>query len=72
MTEEDEERLLDLCKREIYARKLGANYEHAMEDRVWWAELKHNVPEEFDRVIKRARQVYGYDTFKDPQLRRTS
>lgn len=65
MTEEDEERLLDLCKREIYARKLGANYEHTMEDRQWWANLKHNVPEEFARVVRHAKKIYGYDEWQE-------
>lgn len=61
MNEADRERLMELCKREIYAQMLGADYQHDDEDKRWWQNLKHQCEEEFDRVVKWARREYGYE-----------
>lgn len=64
MSEEDRERLMELCKREIYAYMLGADYQHDDEDKRWWINLKHACPEEFSRVVKLAKREYGYDDWR--------
>ena len=59
MTEEDRERLLDLVRREMYAAKLGTTYDHSEEDMSWWAALRMQGREEFDKVVVEGRAMYG-------------
>ena len=65
MTEEDRERLLELCKNEIYAEMLGASYKHTDEDLKWWQDLKHQNPDEFEFVIRHAKEKYGWYRWKE-------
>jgi hypothetical protein len=64
MSEEDSERLLELCKNEIYAQMLGAPYEHTKEDRVWWNDLKYQNPDEFEFLVRHAKEKYGWYRWK--------
>ena len=64
MSEEDSERLLELAKNEIYAQMLGTLYEHTKEDRVWWNDLKHQNPDEFEFLIRHAKEKYGWYRWK--------
>ena len=59
MSEEDSERLLELAKHEIYAQMLGAPYEHTQEDLRWWNDLKHQNPDEFEFLVRKAKEKYG-------------
>lgn len=72
MNEADRERLLDLCKREIYAKKLGVDYTHDDEDQKWWHNLKHQDRDEFEVVKRHAMVIYGYHEWaKAEKLRRS-
>ena len=73
MNDEDRERLLDLCRREIYAKKLGVEYTHDAEDKVWWVNLKQQNEDEFNIVKKYAMVIYGYYEWVEAEkLRRKS
>ena len=64
MSEEDSERLLELAKNEIYAQMLGTLYEHTKEDREWWNDLKHQNPDEFEFLVRHAKEKYGWYRWK--------
>jgi hypothetical protein len=64
MSDEDRERLMELCRKEIYAQMLGADYKHDEEDQRWWQNLKQTHEIEFDWVIRAAKREYGYDDWK--------
>lgn len=65
MTEEDRERLLELCKNEIYAEMLGTFYKHTQEDLKWWQDLKYQNEDEFEFVIRHAKEKYGWYRWKE-------
>lgn len=65
MSDEDREKLMELCKKEIYAEKLGAKYVHSKEDRQWWVNLKHQCEDEYDRVINCALREYKHGVWKE-------
>ena len=64
MSEEDSERLLELAKNEIYAQMLGAPYKHTDEDLRWWNDLKHQNPDEFEFLVRHAKEKYGWYRWK--------
>lgn len=72
MNEEDRERLLDLVRREMYAQKLGTFYNHSEEDMLWWAELRMVHRREFDAVVLKGREMYGFYEDEAEELRSPS
>ncbi len=47
MRDEDKARLIEILKRELIGVKLGARYNHPIEDKRFWETMRHHEPDTY-------------------------
>ncbi len=52
MRDEDKARLIEICKRELIGIKLGARYNHPIEDKKFWVTMEQVEPDEYNKTLR--------------------